>query len=254
MDLLVGGPTLVSAVRWEPTVTSTNELVAAAGQAGTPEGLVVVADRQTAGRGRRGRSWEAPAGTSLMLSVLLRPSLPPAPLPPTSWPLLPLMTGTAVVEACRAVVPGLAGRVGLKWPNDLLVEGVKAAGILVESAGDHVVVGVGINVDWRGVQRPDGLLATSLAEAVDGPVDRWALLEALLVRLDAGYRLAGLDPGGVVRRYVPDCVTLGVAVTAHGAAPVTGTAVGLTPDGHLRIRDEDGRDHVVTAGDVEHLR
>lgn len=241
----------VSAVQWVASTTSTNAVLLARLQADPAiGGTVLLADRQTAGRGRRGRTWTAPPGTSLMLSMAVRSAVPAA-----SWSLLPLAAGSAVVEACRAVLPDVdPGRLTLKWPNDLLVGGVKAAGILVEAAGAAVVVGIGINVDWRGVDRPSGLVATSLAEAAGRPVDRWAVLEALLAALDGALALAQTDPAGVVRRYVPDCATLGCAVVAHGAPPVRGTAVGLTVDGHLRIRRADGREQAVAAGDVEHLR
>lgn len=232
----------VSRVRWVAETGSTNADLLAHGAAGE----VLVADVQTAGRGRRGRPWTAPAGSSVLLSVRLHPSLPPP-----SWPLLPLVTGSAVIDAARALVDAPWT---LKWPNDLLVGGVKAAGILVESSGPAVVLGVGLNVDWRGVERPAGLVATSLAEVAGGPVDRWVALEALLVALDRHVRLAEVDPAGVVQRYVGDCGTIGGQVTAHADPPVTGTAVGLTPDGHLRIRAQDGRTHTVAAGDVEHLR
>ncbi|HUG84969.1 MAG TPA: hypothetical protein VMM13_10410, partial [Euzebya sp.] len=130
----------------------------------------------------------------------------------------------------------------------------KLAGILVESTGGAVVVGIGVNVDWRGVARPDGLTATSLAEVAGADLDRWAVLAVLLEALDHHHRLAETDPPGVVRRYVAGCGTIGEQVVAHGQTTIRGTAVGLTLDGHLRIRADDGRDHIVTAGDVEHLR
>lgn len=244
---LVADVPLVSAIEFHDVIGSTNgELLARTDAAA---GTVVIADVQTEGRGRRGRSWHAPAGSSLMLSVLVRPALAPA-----TWPLLPLAVGSAVVEAARAVVDVDPARLALKWPNDLLVDGVKAAGILVEVSSDRVVAGMGINVDWRGVPRPEGLRATSLAEAAATDVDRWQLLEVLLGSLDRHLDLAGVDPTGVVQRYAADCATIGVEVTADGAAPITGTAIGLTVDGHLRIRTADGDDHVVVAGDVEHVR
>ncbi|WP_370327475.1 biotin--[acetyl-CoA-carboxylase] ligase [Euzebya sp.] len=245
---LVADVPLVAAIGWHDEIGSTNaELLS---RPGAPTGTVLVADVQTAGRGRRGRTWHAPAGSSLMSSVLLRPSIPAR-----TWPVLPLAVGTAVLEACRVVVDGMdPARLALKWPNDLLVDGVKAAGILVEASGDRVVAGMGINVDWRGVARPPEVQATSLAEAAGGDVDRWRLLEVLLVALDRHLGLAEADPGGVVGRYAPDCATVGVEVTAQGAAPIEGTAVGLTPEGHLRIRTRDGGDRVVAAGEVEHVR
>jgi BirA family transcriptional regulator, biotin operon repressor / biotin---[acetyl-CoA-carboxylase] ligase len=255
-DLVARVP-LVEDVRWVPSTGSTNDDLVAAG---APAGHVLVADEQTAGRGRRGRTWVAPPGTSLLLSVALRPALPAR-----SLALVPLVAGLAVLEGCRAALAdagagdagGVSGRspeLALKWPNDLLVDGVKGAGVLVEASGEAVVVGIGVDVDWRGVERPGGLVATSLAEAAGCDVDRWLLLTALLAALDDEVRAAALDPSAVVGRYAGECATLGRQVVAHGRAPVEGTAVGLTPDGHLRVRRADGGEDVVAAGDVEHLR
>lgn len=117
--------------------------------ASSAAGTVLIADVQTQGRGRRGRTWHAPAGTSLMFSILLRPTCARE-----SWCLLPLIAGAALVDACLAAATLAPGRVTLKCPNDLLLDGAKAAGILVESAGDTVVAGMGINTDWRDVERP----------------------------------------------------------------------------------------------------
>lgn len=153
--------------------------------ASSAAGTVLIADVQTQGRGRRGRTWHAPAGTSLMFSILLRPTCARK-----SWCLLPLIAGTALVDACLAAATLAPGRVTLKCPNDLLLDGAKAAGILVESAGDTVVAGMGINTDWRDVERPAAVHATSLAETSDGDVDRWGLLRHLLTAFDAHYRLA----------------------------------------------------------------
>lgn len=244
--LLADLPT-VGDIRWAAEVTSTNAVLAA--DVDAAPGTVLVADVQTQGRGRRGRSWHAPPGTSLMLSILLRPDLPR-----DTWSLLPLVAGTALAQACRAATGIARERIALKWPNDLLVDGVKAAGILAETIDDRVILGMGINTDWRGVDRPPRLSATSLAERLDADVDRWVLLDHLLRALDHHYRLARRDPGGIVQRYLPDCATLGQQVTAHTEIPINGTAMGLTPQGHLRIRTPQGRDQLVTAGEVEHLR
>ena len=147
---LVNGPSIVTSVRWHDRCESTNALAAEAAAAGAPPGLLVLADEQSAGRGRHGRTWSAPAGSSLLLSLLLRPVVP-AP----SVSLLPLLTGLVLAETVGRYLPETD--VALKWPNDLLVDGRKAAGILVEGADGAAVVGVGINVDWRGVARPEEL-------------------------------------------------------------------------------------------------
>lgn len=238
---------IVTTARFVDSIGSTNaELLAGPVAAGT----VLITDEQTAGRGRRGRSWHAPPGTSLMFSIALDPHLQTS-----TRSLLTLIAGNALVAGIGSLPALAGGGLGLKWPNDLLIDGVKAAGILAEGLGEAVVVGMGINVDWSGVLRPADLQATSLVEAAGAPVDRWPLLRRILEELDDGITAAQRDPAGVVPRYVPNCLTIGRDVTATVAGrPVSGTAVGLTVEGHLRIRREDGRDAVVTAGEVHHLR
>ncbi|CAN5116759.1 biotin--[acetyl-CoA-carboxylase] ligase [soil metagenome] len=245
LDALADGLPTITHIRHVASTGSTNADLLAGGVAGE----VLVADVQTAGRGRRGRTWVAPPGASLLLSVRLHPALPLS-----SWTLLPLVAGTAVITAARQLASASTDTWALKWPNDLLADGVKAAGILVEASGPAVVLGIGLNTDWRGLDRPAGLVATSLAEVAGTDVDRWAALAALLAALDRHVRQAELDPTGVVQRYAADCGTIGMQVIAHGPTTVQGRATGLTIDGHLRIRADDGRDHTVTAGDVEHLR
>lgn len=236
-----------SRLEWHDEIGSTNATALERVAAGEEAGLVVGAEVQTAGRGRRGRSWHAPAGSSLTLSVLLRPALPQ----PT-WPVLTLAAGVAVARA--AAVFCAEDSVALKWPNDLLIDGVKAAGVLAESAAGAVVIGIGLNVDWRGVPRPDGVEATSLAEAAGTGVDRADALVALLRHLGAEFAAATVDPGGVVARYAPLCATIGSRVTALGAPGAKGVAIGVAPGGQLRIRTDAGRVVEVGSGEVEHLR
>jgi BirA family biotin operon repressor/biotin-[acetyl-CoA-carboxylase] ligase len=246
---LVEGPSVLSGVEWHEEVGSTNALAAQAATRGVPEVHAVLADLQTAGRGRRGRSWTAPAGTSLLLSLLVRPAAQREAVG-----LLPLMTGLALVEAVEERCPGLP--VALKWPNDLLVGGRKAAGILVEALGGACVVGVGVNVDWRGVHRPPELAgAVSLAEA-GCEADRWRLFAALVERFGGRYQAWRGDPAGFLPDYRARCSTLGTAVrvTGLGADPLEGTAEGMDPDGALRVRDRSGRTVRVVAGQVEHVR
>src|SRR6516165_2087233 len=172
-------------IRWFDQIDSTNTYLREQARLGAPEGLVVVADHQTAGRGRLGRRWESPPGANLLASVLLRPNIDPADLH-----LCTTVVALAAMDACR-VVAGVGTL--LKWPNDLLVDGAKVAGILAEAefAGADlaaVVVGIGINVGWPGPLEAGG---TSLEAATGSPVDRRALLHALLAAL--GERRAGLD-------------------------------------------------------------
>lgn len=146
---------------------------------GAPEGAVAVTDEQTEGRGRLGRSWHAPAGSSLLFSILLTPAVPTERLPELS-----LVAGAAVAEA-------IAGETGLaatiKHPNDVLIGGRKVAGILAESAEGRVVLGIGINVSQAEDELPPGVAATSLRLAGAQDVDRSALLAAVLASLEAGY-------------------------------------------------------------------
>lgn len=214
--------TRFSDVRWFAELDSTNRLAADLARAGAADGLVVGADHQTAGRGRRGRTWESRPGAALLVSVVLRP----AP------PLVTLAAGVAAADACDAV----AGvRTTLKWPNDVLVDGTKVGGILSELVGDTAVVGMGVNLAWA----PDG------AAALGPDVDRDDLLGAYLAGLD------GVDdPLGVLTRYRRRCATLGrrVRVEVPGAT-VEGTAEAVDEDGRLIV---DGRP--ISAGDVVHLR
>lgn len=248
---LVDGPSLVRAVDWRPSTPSTNVLAADAAAEGAAEGHLVLADHQSAGRGRLGRTWQAPPGTSLLLSLLLRPAVPPGRLAS-----LPLLAGLCLAEAC-ARLWGDAPPVRLKWPNDMLVGGRKAAGVLTEVvAGGAVVLGAGVDVDWRGVGRPPGLAAaTSLAEAVGGPVDRWAVLAGFVGALDRRYGAWRDAPQSFMDDYRARCATLGrrVRVRRLGAPPLQGRVVDLGRDGALMVRTADGGTETVAAGDVEHV-
>ncbi|MGW4276998.1 biotin--[acetyl-CoA-carboxylase] ligase [Streptomyces seoulensis] len=238
---------------------STNaDLVAAAEAGRAAEGAVLIAEEQTAARGRLDRRWTAPARSGLFFSVLLRP----AEVPVARWGWLPLLTGVAVAT-------GLARAAGvdtaLKWPNDLLVtvggEERKAGGILVERAGnDGVVIGVGINVTLRADELPvpqAGSLA--LADAVS--TDRDTLLRAVLRSLEDWYgrwRAAGGDPavGGLQEAYAAGCATLGRRVRAElpGDRSLIGEAVAVDGDGRLVLATREGVQEPVGAGDIVHLR
>ncbi|WP_228980505.1 biotin--[acetyl-CoA-carboxylase] ligase [Streptomyces sp. DH12] len=239
-----------------PATGSTNtDLVARA--AGLAEGAVLVAEEQTAGRGRLDRAWSAPARSGLFLSVLLAPDVPVGRL---AW--LPLLTGVAVAT-------GLARAAGidtaLKWPNDLLVrvggQERKAGGILAERAGDHgVVVGIGLNVTLRADELPVPT-AGSLALADAVCTDRDPLLRAVLRSVEEWYRrwtAAGGDPSasGLQAAYAAGCATLGRAVRAElpGDRSLTGEAVAVDGDGRLVVATADGAREAVGAGDVVHLR
>lgn len=250
LQQLVTGPTLVSHVLWLERIDSTNAEVARRAAGGADAGLLVLADEQTAGRGRQGRTWHAPPGTSLMGSLLLRPGAAVEHLT-----LLPLLVGLALAEASETLVSG--AQLSLKWPNDLLADGRKCAGILVEApAPDVVVAGLGVNVDWRHVRRPPDLAeVTSLSQVRRGPVDRWRLLEAFAERFDLRHSAWCVEPRGFLPAYRERCATLGREVRVEQPAGRTlhGTASRITDEGALVV-DADGAEVTVRAGDVHHLR
>lgn len=212
---------------------------------GAGEGTVVIAEEQTAGRGRRGRAWESSARAGLWWSLLLRPNVPADQL---GW--LPLVIGIGVARGLYAAV-GVEAT--LKWPNDVLVDDGKLAGILAERLGDgSVIVGVGINVDQGIDELPDG--GASL-RTLGLTADRAAVMLRVLPAVAESYRawIAGAD---MREAYAALSATLGRAVTADfgEGRMVTGRAHGLGPSGELVIEDDLGTEHVLTAGDVTLLR
>jgi BirA family biotin operon repressor/biotin-[acetyl-CoA-carboxylase] ligase len=242
----------VTPVDWSVEVVerapSTNALVAERARSGAAgEGLVVVAEHQTAGRGRLDRTWETPARSALTMSLLLVPRAAAA-----DWPWLPLLTGYAAARALRQ----LGAAASLKWPNDVLLRERKLGGILTERVesptGPAVVTGVGINIDLTREELPhDG--ATSLAlEGV--AVDRTELLSVLLrilrIEYDAFQRgeLAALRSA-----YATSCATLGraVRVTLPSGETLEGEAAGIDEGGRLLVAGSRGV-VPVSAGDVVH--
>jgi BirA family transcriptional regulator, biotin operon repressor / biotin---[acetyl-CoA-carboxylase] ligase len=253
-------------IRWVSETGSTNADLLALAAEGAPEGIVLVADHQTAGRGRLDRSWTAPPGSSLLVSVLLRPDLDPA----HAW-LLASAAGLAVVDACVEVNPEIGLTLGLKWPNDVVAvdsEGVvigKLAGSLAESvvrgdALDAVILGFGINVNWPHPVPPelDGV-AVALNGIAGGEVDREGLLIDVLTRLD--HWLAELTGGEAGRTRLLDAVrSRSVTIGRHVRVElpdgvIEGEAVDVDDDGELvvQIPGEAGP-RVVRVGDVIHLR
>ncbi|QIX25919.1 biotin--[acetyl-CoA-carboxylase] ligase [Nocardioides sp. JQ2195] len=239
---------LPSRVEILATAGSTNAELADRARAGADDGSVVVTEHQTAGRGRLDRVWETPPRACLTFSLLHRPDLPPA-----SWPWIPLAVGVAVHSALVGSVPGI----GLKWPNDVLVEGRKLAGILVERnetpQGPAAVIGIGLNVSLGRDELPVAT-ATSLALETGEVPDRTALLNTLLASLER--TMAGLDDLGTVRTaYAAACVTLGreVRVELPSAEPLEGRASRLDAGGQLVVESTSGP-VTVGAGDVIHVR
>ncbi|HEV2377170.1 MAG TPA: biotin--[acetyl-CoA-carboxylase] ligase [Streptosporangiaceae bacterium] len=256
-ELIVRPGGLWREVRVLAETGSTNSDGLAAARRGEPEGLVLVAEVQTAGRGRLDRAWVSGAGAGLTFSVLLRP----AAVPPARRTWLPLLAGVAVVAALAAT-PGLSVR--LKWPNDVLASGTaqgKVAGILAEGAADAVVVGLGINVSQGRGELPVST-ATSVFLASGVRLARGGLLTAVLAELERWY-LAWRDqasPGdahacGLHREYQRWCATLGreVTVMLPDGSVTAGTAVGVDGSGRLELMTAAGL-LALSAGDVVHLR
>ena len=165
-------------VLWYPEVGSTNDVAAMLAERGGAEGLVVIADRQTAGRGRLGRSWESPVGAGIYLSAVLRP-------PSTIASLLTIAAGVAVADG---IVSATGLSTHLKWPNDVQVGGRKLAGILAEGAVSHVVLGIGINVQPAAYPADVAARATSIESELGRPIDRGLVLAECLASLAARYR------------------------------------------------------------------
>jgi BirA family transcriptional regulator, biotin operon repressor / biotin---[acetyl-CoA-carboxylase] ligase len=223
---------------------------------GGPEGQVLVAEEQTAGRGRMGRSWVSQPGAALTFSFLLRP----AAVPPARRGWLPLLTGVAVVAAVR----GAAGLdATLKWPNDVLIGDRKLAGILAEQSGDFVVIGIGLNVATTPDALPagaGGLRGTSLAiEGADA--GREILLAEILRQFERWYVVFRADPSperaGLLAEYRRLCGTLGRAVRVElpGERILSGVASDVDLDGRLLVREPGASAPVpVSAGDVIHVR
>ncbi len=235
------------------SATSSNAVASDRAREGADEGLVIVAEHQSAGRGRLDRAWEAPARSALTFSLLVRPTAPAA-----DWPWLPLLTGYTVMKTLRAE----GYDVGVKWPNDVLVGDRKLVGILVERvetpSGPAAVLGVGLNVSLTADELPVPT-ATSLTLESGAEPDRTHLLVELLRSLREAYdvwQAGGAEATARLRSsYAAACVTVGreVRVDLPGGQLLTGRATGVDGAGRLVVLGADG-ETVVGAGDVVHVR
>jgi BirA family biotin operon repressor/biotin-[acetyl-CoA-carboxylase] ligase len=248
-------------IRVVPRTASTNVDLVAAAAIGAPEGTVLVAESQEAGRGRLGRTWTSPARAGLTFSVLFRPALISGSSVAFGW--LPLLTGLSVAMALR----DQAGvEVTLKWPNDVVLVAAdgterKVAGILAEATRDGaIVVGIGLNVSTRADEFaglvPGSMEPTSLALAGARSTDRETVLKATLRSLARAYASWRADPASIAPLYRSVCSTLGrnVRVDLPGGTAVEGAAVDVDDDGRLEVRDTSGTVQRFAAGDVKHLR
>lgn len=242
-------------VRVVDRLASTNTTALEWAAAGTPHRTVLIAESQTAGRGRNGRTWKTPRGTSLALSVILPPPRNPRRL---AW-----LTLAAAVATADGIESLADVRCRFKWPNDVLIDGKKVAGILTEMRGGQsgpvaVVIGIGVNVNNRAAALPDGVreFATSLLDVTGRTIDRNRLAAAILDRLgEWSRRLSGVSRDrpivDVLRRWTVASATAGQYVsvmTPRGL--IEGVDRGLNQVGHLVLEPRDGRRRAIRSGEV----
>jgi len=228
------------AVEFHAEIGSTNDRARAALDEAGGDGLAVVADLQTAGRGRRGRTWISPSGVNLLCSVAVRPRIAPQ-----LAGLLGIASALAVRDACAAFVPD--AELAIRWPNDVIAaDGRKVAGVLVETALEggqlaEAVIGMGINVNWEPMPDEVAATATSLRALAGTPIDRVALLKGVLAAVDA--ELLALEAGEApLGRLRASSWLDGRQVTVDtGAGTITGRAAGIADDGSLLLDAEVGR-------------
>ncbi len=241
---LTGPGRLFSTIEAVATTASTNADLAAAARRGAASGTVLIADHQSAGRGRFARRWEAPPGESVAISILLRPD----GVPPERWLWLPLITGIAVADGLTAA--GVGPQV--KWPNDVLIEGRKLCGILSERVDDAAVIGIGINTTLTAEHLPVPSATSLLLEGCDAPPTR--VVAEVLAAFEPAYRrwASGAD---LRHWYGERCATVGRAVRVLESATrsIEGTAVGVDALGRLLVGTPVG-ERAFAAGDVLHLR
>ena len=234
-----------------PETDTTNDRIRELALEGAAEGTLAVAEMQTAARGRRGRAWQAPADSGIWMSLLLRPDIPP-----TQASVLTLLTGIALTEAIEDVT-GM--EVGIKWPNDILLNGKKLVGILTEMDCDmekihSVTVGMGINVNTK--EFPEDLvdIATSLYLKAGKKFDRAEIVGQAMACFEKLYA-EFLAEGGVFvpfkERYRAKCLNIGKEVRVIGRETYLATALDITPEGELIVkRMDDGTEEVVFSGEV----
>ena len=240
-DLRLGRPLL-----YFPTIDSTSSYVMGRAREGAPPGLLVITNEQTAGRGRIGRSWRSLPGMQLEFSLLLKPSFPSH--------FLVMASAVAVSEAVETAA-GISA--GIKWPNDIEVDGKKVGGILIETTSDFAVLGIGLNVN--GTLADDPMLrstATTLADAAGHPLSREMIFVELLQRFDLRYAdLSAIGGNGAFAAlhtaWRERLVTLGRRVTVtQGGSSVSGLAEAVDAGGSLLLRRDDGSQATVHWGDV----
>ncbi|OBG24846.1 biotin--[acetyl-CoA-carboxylase] ligase [Mycobacterium sp. 852002-51057_SCH5723018] len=237
----------------EQTGSTNADLLARAASGTDVAGAVLIAEHQTAGRGRHGRGWSASPRAQITMSV----GVSVVDVPVAGWGWLPLATGVAVLDAVAPLLDGAGVRAGLKWPNDVLAGGGKLAGILAEVAKPVVVIGLGLNVT-QAPEEVDGPGATSLLDLGVPAPDRAQLVRALLRELGrriVAWRAARGADWALAADYRARSLTIGSQVHAYlpGGKELVGTAGGIDDHGRLYV-ETGGQTAVISAGDVVHLR
>lgn len=233
--------------RFEHEVTSTNTVVKQMAAEGAPAGSLCLCETQSAGKGRLGRVWASPEGQGLWVSVLLRPRLAPDKAP--------LITLCAAMAMARAVTESSSAQVRIKWPNDLVCQGKKLCGILLEISADpdqieSVVVGTGLNVRKGAYPAELSRQAASLEDFGEPPLRRSVLVRYLAALEELVGRLEKQGYAGIAADYAAQSCTLGSRVNVSGSVNLTGVAEALDDSGALLVRTEDGELHRVLSGDV----
>jgi BirA family biotin operon repressor/biotin-[acetyl-CoA-carboxylase] ligase len=224
---------------------STNDEVRLLAQAGAADGLVVAAERQTAGRGRRGAAWFSPPGESLAFSILVRPEEPKS-----LWPRLALAAGLAVAEAVETFGP----QAGIKWPNDVWIGHRKTAGILVEAGSDFAVVGIGLNVNTTDFPPEVSEIATSLQLETSLVLSRAEVLGAILRKFARRRRQISEDFEELLSAVRLRCVLTGKRVSLTTASgPRIGIVEGIAAGGELLLRSDHGLERLIQADEVRLL-
>ncbi|HZG60243.1 MAG TPA: biotin--[acetyl-CoA-carboxylase] ligase [Anoxybacillus sp.] len=239
-------------IYYEEEVTSTQKIAHKLAYEGAPEGTLVVAERQTAGRGRLARTWFSPKGTGIWMSLILRPAIPPQ-----KAPQLTLLAAVAVAQGIQEVT-GLIP--DIKWPNDILINGKKAVGILTELQAESerihsVIIGIGINVNQQAEQFPEEIqqIATSLALEKGERINRAELIKAILLKLETLYRQY-LQHGFLPIKLLWESYSVSIGKEIIARTPsgtMKGKALGITDEGVLMLETADGEIHHIYSADIE---